>query len=357
MNEDGTWAQLGEDIEGEALGDQCGSSVSLSSDGKSVAIGANGNSEGNKVGAGHVRIYKVIENGGSRSLKQLGQDINGEAIADNSGSSVALSADGTRVAIGAVGNDGDGEDSGHVRIYQYGFDFDEWKQIGYDIDGESPGDWSGSSVSMSSDGKMVAVGSPDNSDNGDFSGKVKVYRLTILYTWVQIGQDLMGLEGDYAGWSISLSSDGKTLAIGAPGNSYENSLGRVRMYRLIGSGDSASWSQIGEVVGSNDLDYAGISVSLSSDGKAIAVGSYGNSDNGYMSGHVRVFGVHEDSGEAVVATPPCLNTLNYLDIYGGTCDEYELPGNEAWCRAYGNDGEAGLTPNENCCVCSKLVEK
>ena len=46
-----------------------------------------------------------------------------------------------------------------------------------------------------------------------------------------------------------------------------------------------------------------------------------------------------------------------VDIYGGTCDEYELPGNEAWCRAYGNDGEAGLTPNENCCVCSKLVEK
>lgn len=64
MNEYGTvgssWAQLGEDIEGEALGDQCGSSASLSSDGKSVAIGANGNSEGNKVGAGHVRTIKLL---------------------------------------------------------------------------------------------------------------------------------------------------------------------------------------------------------------------------------------------------------------------------------------------------------
>ena len=26
-------------------------------------------------------------------------------------------------------------------------------------------------------------------------------------------------------------------------------------------------------------------------------------------------------------------------------------GNEAWCGGYANDGEAGKTPNKNCCIC------
>ena len=47
----------------------------------------------------------------------------------------------------------------------------------------------------------------------------------------------------------------------------------------------------------------------------------------------------------------CIDTPNFLDLYGGGCDLYALPGNEAWCGAYGNDGEDGNTPNENCCVC------
>ena len=50
-------------------------------------------------------------------ISQLGSDIDGEATDDNSGSSVSLSSDGTRVAIGARDNDGGGSNSGHVRIY------------------------------------------------------------------------------------------------------------------------------------------------------------------------------------------------------------------------------------------------
>ena len=47
---------------------------------------------------------------------QLGDTINGEAAGDYSGT-VSLSADGNTVAIGAYGNDGNGVDSGHVRVY------------------------------------------------------------------------------------------------------------------------------------------------------------------------------------------------------------------------------------------------
>ena len=47
----------------------------------------------------------------------MGSDIDGEAESDWSGLSVSLSSDGTIVAIGAPYNDGNGTDVGHVRVY------------------------------------------------------------------------------------------------------------------------------------------------------------------------------------------------------------------------------------------------
>ena len=57
------------------------------------------------------------------------QDINGEAQGDQSGYSVSLSADGSVLAIGAINNDGNGHNSGHVRVFKslkkiYGFSKD-----------------------------------------------------------------------------------------------------------------------------------------------------------------------------------------------------------------------------------------
>jgi NADPH:quinone reductase-like Zn-dependent oxidoreductase len=107
-----SWTQLGSDIDGEAAGDVSGQSVSLNSAGDRVAIGAIEN-DGNGANSGHVRIYSW--NGSSWT--QLGSDIDGEAANDRSGYSVSLNSAGDRVAIGAVLNDGNGINSGHVRIY------------------------------------------------------------------------------------------------------------------------------------------------------------------------------------------------------------------------------------------------
>ena len=71
-------------------------------------------------------------------------------------SSVSLSSDGTTMAIGAYNNDGNGTNSGHVRIYNYNENV--WSQLGSDIDGEAATDYSGSSVSLSSDGTTLAIG-------------------------------------------------------------------------------------------------------------------------------------------------------------------------------------------------------
>ena len=152
-----TGIQQGADIDGEAAGDASGWSVSLSSDGTTVAIGAHYNDgNGNGSNSGHVRIYAW--NSATSAWEQQGADIDGEAADDHSGYSVSLSSDGTTVAIGAYGNAGNGSNSGHVRIYAWNSATSAWEQQGADIDGEAADDYSGCSVSLSSDGTTVAIG-------------------------------------------------------------------------------------------------------------------------------------------------------------------------------------------------------
>ena len=130
QNVSGTWTQVGSDIDGEAIGDKSGYSVSLSSDGSIVAIGAPYNDGGGN-DAGHVRVYENV----SGTWTQVGSDIDGEAASDISGYSVSLDSSGTTLAIGAPYNDGGGSLSGHVRVYENVSG--TWTQVGSDIDGEA----------------------------------------------------------------------------------------------------------------------------------------------------------------------------------------------------------------------------
>ena len=62
------------------------------------------------------------------------------------------------MAIGAGGNDANGAGSGHVRLYEWNGSV--WSQLGEDIDGESTYDNSGTGLSLSSGGSIVAIGAP-----------------------------------------------------------------------------------------------------------------------------------------------------------------------------------------------------
>ena len=128
----------------------------------------------------------VFINTSNNSWTQLGADIDGENNNDFSGSSVSLSSDGSRVAIGAPNNDGTGADAGHVRIYDY--DGSSWVKVGVDIDGEATGDRSGYSVSLSSDGSKIAIGAPYNKSryNRTNAGHTRIYSLPVdsyKYAW------------------------------------------------------------------------------------------------------------------------------------------------------------------------------
>ncbi|MBT3611775.1 MAG: hypothetical protein HN522_02380, partial [Flavobacteriales bacterium] len=132
-----------------------------------------------------------------------------------------------------------------------------WTQIGGDIDGEGAGlthDYSGYSLDVSSDGNIVVIGAPmldfTNSVPSSLNGYVRIYQ-NIGGIWNQIGQDINGeYWADKNGWSVSISSDGNIVAIGSPENDgnannpnwYQDNRGSVRIYQNVGG----SWSQLGQ---------------------------------------------------------------------------------------------------------------
>ena len=285
-NVGGTWTHMGEDLVGDAIADNFGTSVSLSSNGSIVAIAAPGN-DVNGQNSGQVKIYENI--GGTWT--QIGDDIYGEAANDRIGlaSRISISADGSIVAVGSGTNNGNGSNSGHVRVFE---NIDNvWTQIGENIDGEAAGDSSGN-PSLSSDGSLLAIGATGNDANGINSGHVRVFE-NVDESWTQIGENINGgAEFDEFGNLVSLSSDGSVVAISAPFNSENGSFsGQVKIYKNMNN----VWTQIGENInGEGAGDFSGVAgLSLSSDGTTVSIGAPGNMATGEEAGHVRVFDISD----------------------------------------------------------------
>ena len=156
-------------INGEISGESFGSSVHISRDLSSLAVGAPSNSSQR----GTVRVY-IKSNS---SWTKRGTNINGESAGDRFGDSLSMSSDGTILAVGAPLNDGGGSDSGHVRVFRW--DNSSWVRRGNtDIDGSAANDNFGTSVSLSGDGTILAVGAPLNDpSSGTDAGLVKVFNV------------------------------------------------------------------------------------------------------------------------------------------------------------------------------------
>ena len=107
-------------------------------------------------------------------------------------------------------------------------------------------------------------------------------RHTALPGWQELSEQVR------AGWVVSLSSDGTTLAVGEPyttGDGLASDVGRVRIYHQQAGG----WQQLGEDInGQNGFDGFGWSISLNADGSTVAIGAPYNDSNGDDSGQTRV---------------------------------------------------------------------
>ena len=281
------WVQLGSNIVGEASQDFNGYFISLSSDGFIVAIAApynDGVSADADYNTGRVRIFKYIET--TDTWVQLGGNINGEEQDEQLGwGGLSLSANGNIVAIGTPFNLG----ITHVKVFKYNQNTNMWDKHGNNIDQVSEGDRCGVSVSLSADGTIVAIGSNLNDGTtgnpDDNRGHVRLFKYNQnTDRWDQLGGDIVGeAEGDASGSSVSLSADGTIVAIGAP---YNSGTGHARVF-IRDPNEPIGWRQLGsDIDGEAAYDYSGYSVSLSSDGTIVAIGAWGNSGK---YGHVKLY--------------------------------------------------------------------
>ena len=313
--------------------------LSISGDGNTLAVGAIGedstsigvdgeqNDRGDDLGA----VYVFIRSGEDWSQQAYIKASNAGKD-DVFGFSVSLSDDGNSLAVGArfedsnakgvdgTQNNESARDSGAVYVFTRSGS--TWQQQAYiKASNTGAGDRFGHSVSLSGDGDTLAVGAyledsnakgvnsdSENNDSAADSGAVYVFTRSSTGTWSQkayIKASNTG-AGDQFGFSVSISDDGNTLAVGAR---YEAS--NAKGVDGVQNNDSAStsgatyfftrtdstWQQQAYIKANNTgiNDQFGSAVSLSGDGHSLAVGAINEDSNATGVGGTQDGG-SDDSG-------------------------------------------------------------
>jgi hypothetical protein len=282
-----SWVQLGSSIDGDITNGYPGydKALSLSGDGTILAVG------NNNINPGTVRVYTWDST--SSNWFQLGATLQGTGPK----SVVDLSCAGTRLAVGYPNHN---SSRGIVSVFDWNADTLTWEQIGSSIDGEEEGDISGTAISMSCDGKKVAIGAP--SQLSDKQGNVRIFIFNDeLSSWVPLGSSIYGQNtGDKCGSAVSLSDDGTRIAVSSPyfDTTYANGnpapdVGQVRVFEF--ESISSEWLQVGSsMLGNYGTDKTGTSIGLSGVGYHVIIGApYDTTNQGSFGG---------EKGETLVYT-------------------------------------------------------
>jgi hypothetical protein len=298
--------------------DWFGLSLALSADGATLAVGAHGEDssatgidgdESDNTAGNSGAVYLFSNASGSWAqttyLKASNTD-DGDVF----GNSLALSADGTTLAVGAFyedssatgigGDETDNTATNSGAVYLFSDSSGSWSQTAYlKASNTDALDWFGLSLALSADGATLAVGAPeedssatgiggDETDNtATNSGAVYLFSNS-SGSWSQTAYLKASNTdaNDWFGYSLALSADGATLAVGAPeedssatgigGDETDNTATNSGAVYLF-SNSSGSWAQSAYLKASNTdaLDWFGHSLALSADGTTLAVGADG----------------------------------------------------------------------------------
>jgi cysteine-rich repeat protein len=294
-------------------GDLFGQSMALTADGATLAVGALGEasaasgidgdqSDDSTPAAGAVYLFT---RSGSTWSQQTYIKASNPDTGDGFGWSLAVSADGTTLAVGAAtensaatGIDGDQSDNSATlagAVYLFSRSGATWSQQAYvKASNTDPFDIFGYRVSLSADGTILvasavgegssATGIGGNQGDNSAANAGAVYAFTRSgTTWSQQAylKASNSDPGDRFGWSVALTADGATLAVGAiaessatigiGGDQGDNaSPASGAAYRFMRSG--ATWSQQAYIKASNpdDFDEFGYCVALTADGSILA---------------------------------------------------------------------------------------
>lgn len=127
----------------------------MSSDGSRVVVGSFHCNELEETCA-QAQVYEDSEATGV--WQQVGQDITEQLEGDLSLTSIAMSGDGNTIALGSHNVDSSGRNTDFVRVYSY-FQHVGWRQVGDQIDSQAEGYHSGVSVALTYDGDILVLGS------------------------------------------------------------------------------------------------------------------------------------------------------------------------------------------------------
>jgi len=296
--------------------DTFGASVALSSDGATLVVGATGEAS-NATSIGGNQADDSAPNTGAvyvfrRTVTTWAQEAyvkaSNSAGNDSFGGALALSADGSRLAVGAPLEDSDANGVGGSQaddsaadagaVYVFLRTGTTWAQEAYvKATNSETQDYFGDQIALSSDGALLAVGARyegsnatgvggDQSNNAaPYAGAVYLYRRSGT-AWAPEAYVKASNPNanDYFGCSVALSPDGSTLAVGAwaedsaatgvGGSQSDNSLltaGAAYVFRRI----AGVWAQEAYIKASNTEEFEnfGWSVALSVDGNMLAVGA------------------------------------------------------------------------------------
>ncbi|MDD2176685.1 FG-GAP repeat protein [Acidovorax sp. D2M1] len=302
-----------------------GSSVAVSSDGNLVAVGAPGEgskangingdqSDNSAIRAGAVYTYSRSSGAGGGNTwahqAYLKASNTRSAGWQYFGESIALSGDGSTLAVGAPqessgatginGNQQDQSASGSGAVYVFTQNNNGWGQQAYvKASNTAARDRFGLKLALSANGNTLAVGAQDESASGtginNPPGARTLARAGAAYlftrsndAWSQQAYLKASNTGQdhWYGSSLALSADGNTLAVGAMaeassarginGKQADNSAGgagAAYVYKRSGG----TWSQHAYLKASNTDagDLFGASIALSGDGTTLAVGATG----------------------------------------------------------------------------------
>ncbi|WP_354296007.1 YDG domain-containing protein [Sphingomonas sp. 1185] len=309
-----------------------GSSVSLNANGDRLAVGASGDFTVNRNDSNNGAVYLFSFIGGDFSGGALqgiigqgytgGKNFNVSALqgGDLFGSAVALNAAGDRLAVGAWLDDGYQNatvDSGAVYLFAFNDTNFSGAQLratvgkGYDVNVDAlvPGDRFGTSVSLNGAGNLLAVGAQQDGGSSRSGQYGSVYLLNFSDNnfsngalIAAVGRGKSGSKDyninslndkDHFGSAVSLSGDGKLLAVGA--NNTASGTGSVYLMSFDNSNSSDPYKNPAMVAtigkgysGSSDLnldalsagDRFGSAVALNAYGYALAVGAPGDKNSG-----------------------------------------------------------------------------
>lgn len=294
--------------------DLFGSSLAISADGNTLAVGAQ------DADAKAGKVYVFTRSGELWSQQASLQHAHAESK-DLFGASIAISDNGNTLAVGAYaedgaaigvnGTEGTNTKGGSGAVYVYLRNTGVWSQQAYiKASNTDFSDIFGRAVALSGDGDTLAVGAPYEDSNasgingdqvnndGDDAGAVYVFtrenNIWNQQSYIKASNNDDVDIRDYFGWSLALNEDGNLLLIGATGEDSKSTgvnggqdlfgfdSGAAYLFRR----NSGSWSEEAFIKASNTEgsdpsaprvlanDRFGFAVSISSDGLTLAIGAY-----------------------------------------------------------------------------------